>query len=97
MSRSLREWRTRFRCQLAHARRWMSQPQLGDFDEVDGQGVDAERANRLELRVRGASGANEVRLVGIREAICAGSRRGDDRVLFQPQHGVACPGDREEV
>ena len=67
----------------------MPQPQLGYFDEVDREGVDTERADCLELRVRGASGANEVRLVGVREAICARSRRGDDRVLFQPQHGVA--------
>ena len=41
--------------------------------------VACERADRLELLLRGAARAHEVRVVGVREPVRLGARRGDDR------------------
>ena len=97
MGGGLRKRRSGLRGQLTERGRWMPQPQLGDLDEVLRQFVEVERANRLELDVRGAGGAHEVRLVRVDEPVCARAGRCDDGVLFQAKHDVACTGQGEQV
>ena len=76
--RRLRQRRPRLGGELRERRRGVAKPQLGDLDEVGRQGVEAERADRLELPVRGSGDAFEVRLVGVREPVrvCSQTRRG---------------------
>ena len=41
--------------------------------------------------------ALHVRLVGVREPVCLRARRGDDRVLVEPERGLARAREREQV
>src|SRR5579884_1304518 len=75
----------------------MTKPQLGDLDELGGQRVEADRADRLELPVSGAGGALEIRLVGVREAVRVGAEGREDRVLLEREHRVAGTGRGEHA
>src|SRR5581483_10931759 len=59
--------------------------------------VEVERADRFELLVRGAGGALEVRLVGVREPVRLGARGGEEGVLLELQDGVAGACEREQA
>src|SRR3954453_24104834 len=52
--------------ELGDRRRRVAQPQLGDLRQVRRQRVEPDAADRLELFVRGARRAHEVRLVCVR-------------------------------
>src|SRR5215203_3920734 len=54
-----------------------------------------KRPDGLELRLRGAARADEVGVVGVRKAVRLRPRRGDDRALFEGEHGVARAGERQ--
>src|ERR687887_653775 len=50
-----------------------------------------------QLSSRGTTRADEVRVVGIREAICSGAGRAHDDTLFEGENGVPRPGRGEDV
>ena len=72
----------------------MAQAKQRDLAEVVGKRVDVEAAEGLELRVRGAARADEVRVVGIREPVRVGARRGEHCLLFQPSTRSTAPQPR---
>jgi hypothetical protein len=75
----------------------MAQAQERDLAEVVGQRVDIEPAERLELGVRGSAGADEVRVVGIREAVRVGARRCEHRLLLEAEDEIDGSGGYEHV
>src|SRR3954454_22208488 len=75
----------------------MPKAKLGQLDELRRELIEADRPDRFQLSVGGPGGADEVRLVRVREAVRTGTRRRDDGVLLELQHGVAGTGDRQQV
>ena len=54
-----------------------------------------QAARRLELALGGAGGADEVRVVGVRESVRLGSHLGDDAPLLEREHGVDDAGGEQ--
>ena len=85
--------RPAFERELTHGERRVGSAQLRDFP----QGVvefreltaSAELCDCRELLVRGATRPDEIRMVGIREAVCACTCRAHHCLLFQRQHDAA--------
>ena len=71
--------------------------QVGDLLELRREAVDVELLDRRELLARRVDRSLDVRLVGVREAVRLGSRRGDDAVLVEAQRRLARARDREQV
>ena len=90
-----------FVAELSQRQRRVLEAELGDLAQVWGELVEAPRlletADRLELHVGGAARADEVRVVGVREAVRLGSRGADDRALLQGQRRVARARCREHA
>src|SRR5918995_1549426 len=101
VNRRFRRRRAALRRELAQGERGVAEAKLRDIGEGRGQIAEhtclAEAAHGDDLLVRGAPGADEVRLVGVREAVRAALRRGDDGVLVERQDGVARAGVCEHV
>ena len=66
----------------------MAQTEKRDLAEVIGKRVEVEPVERLELRVRRPARPHEVRVVGVRETVRVGARRGEHRLLLQRQDEI---------
>src|SRR5829696_9440231 len=95
--RGPRDRRTTLAGELRERQARVPDAQLRDLLEPRRQGRHVELADRVQLRVRGARGSREIRSVGVREAVGAGSRGRDDRVLVEPQRRFAPARRREDV
>ena len=79
-------------------RRRVPEPQLGDLGERRRQRVELERPDRLELLVRRARRAHEVRLVGVREPVgVARASRRRTACSSSRERRVPRAGEREQV
>src|SRR5207302_9344937 len=78
----------------------MREAQLGDLAESWRELAQAlgalEPTNRFELGMRGASRADEVRVICVREAVRTGLRRPDDRALLEGKRCVVRPCGGED-
>ncbi len=79
----------------------MALAQLRNLLESRGQlcklAAPAQTLDRAQLVMRGTTGAHEVRVIGICEAICARARRGHDGALLEEQDGLIGTCQREHV
>ena len=88
------------RCgELAQRQRRMAEAELCGLPQRLGQRLQlsrgAEAARGLELALGGAGGADEVRVVGVREPIRLGAHLGDDAPLLEREHRVDDAGGEE--
>ena len=75
----------------------MAQAEERDLAQVVGQRVDVETVQRLELRVRGAARPHQVGVVGVREPVGVGARRGEHGLLLEREHEVDGAGRHQDV
>ena len=79
----------------------MLHAQFSDLLQIGGKPVEQavllERAHSLELGVRSTARADDVRVVGVRKPVRAGSRAGDDDMLIERQRCVARSRRGEQV
>src|SRR5690348_16863283 len=75
----------RLRAELSQGEGRVPQAQVGDLAQRRAERAEVEALHRLQLRVRRFPGADEVRVVGVREAVRTRARGPDDRTLLQRQ------------
>jgi hypothetical protein len=78
----------------------MPKPQLRGFAEPVRECLETVGVSKPldsgELALRRAARSHEIRVVGVREAVRARSRLGDDRTLFERQDRLRRPHEREQ-
>ena len=74
----------------------MAQSQERDLAQVVRERVDVEPVERFELRVRGPTGAHEVRVVGVRKAVGVGAGCREHSLLLEYEdHVDGADGDED--
>src|SRR5579884_3144566 len=87
--------------ELAQRQRRVTQPELCHLVQTLGQPLELagllQQLDGAKLRMRGSTRTDEVRVVGVGEAVRARARRRDDRVLLEREHDTARTGERKDV
>ena len=101
MERSLRDRRTAFAGEVAESEGRVTEAQLGRLAEAWSERFEAtarrQPAEGLSLFVRGARGPDEVRMVRIRQPVCARPGRPDDGAFLEQKDCVARSGGSEKI
>jgi hypothetical protein len=97
--RRLRDRWIGLRGELAQGKRGIPEPELGGRVERGREVVERahlqECARGVELRARRAALADEVRVIRVGEPVGVRAQAGDESPLFEHEHGVRRPRDRE--
>jgi hypothetical protein len=75
----------------------MAHSKQRDLAQIVGKRIEVEPVKRLELGMRGATGAYEIRVVGVRKAVRVGTGRRQHGLLLECEDEVDGPGRNKDI